>query len=205
MLTKNDRSVRVQPLSPNSLRRKLEDSPEREPFICKGVFSPACPLPAPSLPGPAWKRSSCGHVRGSLAAETLPARKRRFSNFYAPNLAVVDVSFRPPAQREARLLPWVLGAPEPVPAWVRRRCPAPAGPAPLSLLAWPGAARDGAAWASSLGTCALGQQFGWVPPWRAACLDPPDPRTSKAQGEHAVLENKASREDLGEAEAVWWC
>lgn len=38
----------------------------------------------------------------------VPTQKRRFSNFYAPKVAVLDVSFRLPAQREGSLLPQVL-------------------------------------------------------------------------------------------------
>lgn len=47
----------------------------------------------------------------------MPAQKR-FSNFYAPNLAVVEVSFRLPAPREGRLL-------QPAAAWSEHRCRLP--------------------------------------------------------------------------------
>lgn len=82
------------------------------------------------------------------------------------------------------------------------RCPAVAGPAASSLLTWPRAARDGAAWATPqaashlhLEICTFGQQFHWIPLWFAVSFAPPAPTCTlpNLRGENAVLENMVSR------------
>lgn len=113
------------------------------------------------------------------------------------------MSFRLPAQREGRLLPRVLGSPSRcLPARLRHRCPAPAGPVPSSLLTWPRAVRDGAAWAPPqtasylhLEICTFGRQFGWIPLWFAVSFAPPPqaPTLPNLSRGNAVLENKVSR------------
>lgn len=125
-----------------------------------------------------------GHPQGSQPAQMVPTQKR-FSNFHAPNLAVKDARSRLPAQREGRLLlwvlPWVLGAPSRCLSAVSSlsRGRGQRGP---GLLGTPTSCI-----ASSLGNPYLRAAFGRIPLWFAVSSALPNLR-----GETAVLENEVS-------------